>query len=595
MHMKQIRLSIRKPYIPYIILIICLLITFLSTIYVIRGTDELDNLRFENAIQETQNNIATRIDTYISLLRGNAGMITAYPDLPEEKFRTFLERVALSQQYPGIQGIGYIKKVLNEDKESFINKEIADGNENFTIFPDRNVAEYYPIVFLEPKELNDNEIKIGFDISSNEPRWKALQRARDTGVRAASEAVILGQIIDLPQKQTGFIIYLPVYSTSTVPNTVEERREKIVGFVYAPFKIDDIFLGIIGNETNSLIKYKVYDGDKPNVSNLIYDSTTIKNVTTENYIPRYTTHRHITIAGQTWTLEFNNTPRFETLSQRGLAPIILLSGLILSFILFFLSRSEYMARKVSESAYNKLTQSQKELQKAVGIRDNFISIASHELKTPVTSLKVYTEVLLKKFNSKGETNNVEYMKKMNKQIDKLTILIRDLLDVSRLQAGRMAFREEEMVITNVVKDVVEQLDATMTTHTIIQKGNSRRKIWGDPDRLGQVVNNFLTNAIKYSPKANKVLVTIKDQRKGVTVVVQDYGIGMDAKHLKRVFKRYYRVEDTNERTYPGLGMGLYICNEIIKRHNGEITVNSTKGKGSTFSFTIPYLKKRKKI
>lgn len=593
MHMKTIKPAILNPFIPYVILIICLLITFLFTIYVIRGTDELDKLRFENAIQETQNNISTRIETYVSLLRGDAGMLTAYHDLPVDKFRTFIDRVYLTEKYPGIQGIGYIKRVSNDEKEQFINEQIAAGNDTFTIFPERTMQEYYPVVYLEPKELNANEIKIGFDVSSNPPRWKALQRARDTGVRAASEAVILGQTLNVPRKQTGFLMYLPIYSTSVVPNTVEERREKIIGFIYAPFKINDILLGIIGNDTNSLIKFKVYDGEKPDVSNLIYDSTTIKNVTTENYIPRYSSHRNINIAGQTWTLEFANTPRFETLSQRGLAPIILLSGMILSFTFFFLSRSQYMARKIVEMTNNKLSYSQKELQKAVGIRDNFISIASHELKTPVTSLKVYTEVLLKKFTSKGETKNVEYMQKMNKQIDKLTILIRDLLDVSRLQSGRMAFREDNIIITKTVTDVIEQVSAMTTTHTILQKGVSRRKIWGDADRLGQVVNNFLTNAIKYSPKANKVLVTIKDQRHGVTVAVQDYGIGIDAKHLKRVFKRFYRVEDTNEKTYPGLGMGLYICNEIIKRHNGEINVSSVKGKGSVFSFTLPYAKKRK--
>ena len=590
--MKSIKLSIRKPYIPYVILIICLLITFLSTIYVIRGTDQMDQLRFENAIQETQNNISTRIETYVSLLRGNAGMITAFPDITEVNYRKFLDRADLSQRYPGIQGIGYIQKISNENKQDFIDTQREKGIENYSIVPEREAEEYYPIVYLEPKELNENEVRIGFDVSTNTPRWKAMQRARDTGVRAASEAVILGQTNEQENKQRGFLIYLPIYSTSVTPESIDKRRETLSGFVYAPFKINDILLGIIGTDSNSLINFKVYDGDKPEVAMLLYDSQSLKNSTT-NYIPRYISHRHINIAGHTWTIEFTNNQQFEVLSQRGLAPIILLSGLILSFVLFVLSRSEYLARKNAEVSYNKLSISQRELQRAIGIRDNFISIASHELKTPVTSLKVYTEVFLKYFKNKKDTKNIEYMQKMNRQIDKLTVLIRDLLDVSRLQSGRMSFREEEINITNVVKEVIEQINTINTTHTIMYTGISRKKILGDEDRLGQVVNNFLTNAIKYSPKADKIKITVKDQKNGVTVAVQDFGIGMDAKHLKRIFRRFYRVADTNEQTYPGLGMGLYICNEIIKRHNGEINVSSTKGKGSIFSFTIPYLKSKK--
>jgi PAS domain S-box-containing protein len=227
-------------------------------------------------------------------------------------------------------------------------------------------------------------------------------------------------------------------------------------------------------------------------------------------------------------------------------------------------------------------------QKAIAIRDEFISVASHELKTPVTSLKMYTQIVLRQLEKKGDTSLATPLSKMDAQINKLTMLINDLLNISRIQLGKLEFNEESFDLCSVIKDTIDSVQSGIHTHKITLRGKLTKNVWGDKDRISQVVTNLLTNAVKYSPQADKVNVIVEQGRTHAMVTVKDHGIGIDKEQQKKIFNRFYRVSGPEERTFPGLGIGLYISAEIVTRHGGKITVDSTRGKGSEFSFTIPY-------
>ena len=228
-----------------------------------------------------------------------------------------------------------------------------------------------------------------------------------------------------------------------------------------------------------------------------------------------------------------------------------------------------------------------ESQRAVAIRDDFIAVASHELKTPVTSLKVYAQVMHRQAEKAGDEASVRTLAKINDQIDRLSELIGDLLDISKIEAGELALASDEVALDEVVTAAVEAVQQTSPKHSIEIEGSVTRPIFGDADRLGQVVTNLLTNAIKYSPSADRVIVRILDEKRRAAVEVEDFGIGMDPDHLPHIFERFYRVSSPDEKTFPGLGIGLYISSEIVRRHGGEMSVRSAKGEGSIFRFTIP--------
>lgn len=228
-----------------------------------------------------------------------------------------------------------------------------------------------------------------------------------------------------------------------------------------------------------------------------------------------------------------------------------------------------------------------ESQNAIAIRDNFISIASHELKTPLTSLKIYSELLSRQSDKMGDKAN-SISDKIHSQVDKLTQLISDLLDVSRIQSGKLEIRSEELDLTSCVHEIVGDLKHIGKRHKIIVKGELSQKVYADKTRIEQVLVNLITNAIKYSPKADKVIIRLQSNHKNAIVSIRDFGIGIDKRDQKRIFDRFYRANTPDRNSFAGLGLGLYITREIVKKHGGEVMVKSQKGKGSVFSFTVPY-------
>lgn len=224
-------------------------------------------------------------------------------------------------------------------------------------------------------------------------------------------------------------------------------------------------------------------------------------------------------------------------------------------------------------------------------KDEFIGIASHELKTPLTSIKGYTQILERIIEELGNERAKMLLSKTNTYVNRLNSLIGDLLDVSKIQAGKLQLNKEHFDFHDLVKDVIEGLQQTSTTHTILCENCIHAHIYGDKHRLEQVFTNLLTNAIKYSPKADKVIVNIQAEKDIIKVSVTDFGVGIPKKDQNKLFQRFYRVEKMS-RQFSGLGIGLYISAEIVARHKGQIWVESKEKQGSTFFFTLPINKKK---
>ena len=220
-------------------------------------------------------------------------------------------------------------------------------------------------------------------------------------------------------------------------------------------------------------------------------------------------------------------------------------------------------------------------------KDEFISMASHELKTPVTSLKGFLGLLQRRLALQGDEKALHYLTRMDTQINKLIKLINDLLDLSKMQTGQLTYREERFEMNDLVQEIVENVQETTQTHQLQFEGQVQAEVFGDRDRVGQVLINLLNNAIKYSYGADRVLVRVAKDQNRVCISVQDFGIGIAEEYQQKVFERFYQVTEAEEKTYPGLGIGLYISCEIVKRHGGKMWVESKKGCGATFHFFLP--------
>ena len=176
---------------------------------------------------------------------------------------------------------------------------------------------------------------------------------------------------------------------------------------------------------------------------------------------------------------------------------------------------------------------------------------------------------------------------MEAQINTITRLVEELLDVSRIQAGRLEYLQETVDLDAMLREIADTMQQTHPSHRILVHGAVRASLLGDRDRLAQVFTNLLSNAIKYSPDAQTVEMDLSASPETATIRVRDYGLGIPREQRDKIFERFYRAADPQRRAIPGLGMGLYIVAEIVKRHGGTITVDSEVGRGSTFTVTLP--------
>ena len=342
----------RRAWVPYFVLAVGLLLTLLAAYYVSTTAEARDRLQFQNTVQHAQTSIQNRLDTYIASLRAGSALFAASDEVTRDEFRIYVESLEFPRRYPGIQGIGFSARVKPEEKEALIARMRREGSDAFKIWPDGPRAEYHTIIYLEPKDRR-NTAAIGYDMFTEAVRRDAMERARDTGSPAVSGRVTLIQEID-PEKQAGFLIYVPVYRKGQTVETAAERQAALEGFIYSPFRADDFFAGILGPESYRGLDIHVYDGQQMSPEHLLHDSSPAGNTRHA----RFTTTTSIEVAGRTWNIACASHPEFEKASGVNLVSFILPGGLLISLLLFGATWLLARARAAAERSAHELLQSE---------------------------------------------------------------------------------------------------------------------------------------------------------------------------------------------------------------------------------------------
>lgn len=290
----------------------------------------------------------------------------------------------------------------------------------------------------------------------------------------------------------------------------------------------------------------------------------------------------------TWHLDIN--------TLNGLAQLIpfTISGIVIALITAQRERARLRALYAEHEATiaaDELEESNQKLQEASEMKDRFLSIASHELKTPITTIRGQAQLVLRRLGKQREISpEMEGMKKtlekINEQTGRLTSLIDELMDVSSIRSGKMELHKHECDLVETCQSIID--DQHMLTGRTITLVTAKAHItlYADCDRLSQVIVNLITNATKYSPEEHPVEVHLSEESAFIHIDVIDHGKGIAKDQQERIFETFYRTPDA-QSSAKGLGLGLAISKDIVERHNGRIWCQSEPGKGSVFVVELP--------
>jgi PAS domain S-box-containing protein len=321
----------RRFIVPWLALVVTLGLTAVASWRVWAAERDRERARFERAVQAAQDRIDERMAIYLGLLQGTAGLF-ASSDVTVERFHRYVEQLALLERYPGAQGLGYSARIEPLTTVAELTARMRrEGRPDFRVWPTRPGAEHHAILHLEPENTR-NATAIGFDMASDPTRRAAMERARDTGRPAMSGRVVLLQEIHA-EKQPGFLIYVPVYQGAGVPDSIPERRVRLIGFAYSPFRSGDLFDGIFRREGPG-VAFELYDG-APVPANLLYDSG-------HSQTAEHTLVRTVEIAEHVWTVRFSSLPGPTRWAMWLIVPL----GVLLSLGLFLASYLLERARSV---------------------------------------------------------------------------------------------------------------------------------------------------------------------------------------------------------------------------------------------------------
>jgi signal transduction histidine kinase len=564
----SMRALLRPHLAPAVVFAVALAATLVSWRYVDAAVMVQTETRFRELTAESTMAVRERMEAYGAMLLAARGFFLGLGKEPDAAtFRTFVSSLELEERYPGIQGIGWAKRLAPAEVAWHVQAERARGRPDYRVWPEGERDVYSAIVHLEPPDWR-NRRAIGFDMYSEETRREAMARAAATGELSATRKVELVQELG-EVRQAGFLMYLPVYRERVA--TPAEREASLRGWIYAPFRAADLLRAAVGDARARAVGLTVYDGSATTPEALLFGELADKDAL-------WWMVDQIDLAGRVWTLRYAGAPAFASKTERVLPWAVLAGGILLSLLLSWITFREVRARVELARLYAQATRALRE-------RDDFLSVASHELRTPLTSLLLQSQSLRAKAVRSELPELAKRAEVIRRNVERLSALVASLLDLTRITAGRLDLELEDVDLAELAAEVVARFEdeAARAGSELVLEGEGPVVGRWDRLRLDQVVTNLVSNAIKYG-RGKPVVVRVAAAGDRAVLTVKDQGIGISGENQHRIFERFERA--VSERNYGGFGLGLWIVRQIVGALGGTVRVESAEGEGATFTVEL---------
>jgi signal transduction histidine kinase/integral membrane sensor domain MASE1 len=607
------------PILAMLTLLLLLGLTFYAWKLISENHRQSGLAEFETLALESEKALQHRLQSYAQALLGADGLIRAAPHFSRISWRHYVNAINARENFPGINGIGYIADVKLDDVAEFLRVRRQEDSPDFAIHPQTEQLPLFVISYIEPREINKQAV--GLNIAFEENRRAAAILARDSGKAAITKRILLVQD---ETKSPGFLLLHPVYARDTAFDTVEARRAVFRGWIYAPF-VGQNFMRDLTPSQGAMLNLSVYDGEAEDPRSLIYASQ----MSEKSGTPGFRVSKKLHLMQQNWTLVWTSTPAYEAAETSRESDIVLIAGLVFTalvgaFLSVLARRSEIIQRLVAEQTnlmkiqHAELIGAQQELwhinenlelrvaertadlqearkvaEAASRVKSDFLSNISHELRTPMHAILNCAKIGMTHLQEGNSQKIQKYLNNIRMSGERLSALLNDLLELSRMEAGKVSLKLQRCNLLEIIQislAELETLKAEKNINLILHSSAENPSTLCDRQQILQVFINLYSNAIKYSPVGGTIGITIADAETAqgapaLLCTVEDQGIGIPANELEMVFDKF--VQSSKTRTGAGgTGLGLAICKEIVELHKGKIWAENGPAGGARLQVLV---------
>jgi len=513
------------------------------------------------------------------ILRGGVGLFRGSMEVTKEEWHNYLGAFAIGKQPSGIQGVGFVQVFPGDQLPDVRDKMIEAGDANFRIWPEGPTRDTYAAVLYLENLASSAAPIYGFDMYSEPVRRASMFTARDSGnVTITPRIDLLSN--EAPGSIVGFNMYAPYYDTAAPVTTVAERQAALRGYVYASFRANMFFSKVIGNSHPESIGYCVSaNGYKPGL--ILYTSPSYRTIS--NMHGAVTVALPLKVYGQTWEVHFAFDPHILISDvQLGRPGNVLFFGafsaVLIAIIVFLLLRARSRDLNAQQERAVELA------------KDELLSLASHQLRTPATGVKQYVGMVLQGFAGKVPVRQKKLLEKAYASNDRQLRIINEILHLAKIDSGRIVLAKQRTNLNELIRDVVNEQrpDIASANHTIaIDLPKQPVIVSVDMHMLRMAIENLLSNAIKYTPSGGQLAVRVYKHKLRALISITDSGIGIHPSDVHKIFRQFSRLDNEMSQQVGGTGIGLYLAKHLVELHGGTIKVTSSLGKGSTFTISLP--------
>lgn len=537
--------------IPWVALGISIAVTTIVWLTIIDLDNQTQKLEFEATTEKISIQIHDQLKTHEQVLMGFEGLFSASILVESMEFTNFFEIQKIKERFPNNQGVGYIEHVNGATERNELVNRFHDEGMDYTIHPEGNRPEYYPVVFLEPQDFR-NKRAIGYDVYSEEIRRQAIDHAIKTGDTTLTGSLVLVQETE-NNIQKGFLILLPVYEYSNDNNA----SEKFQGLVYSVFRMDDFIMGTLDEELFEYMQLRIYD-NSIQTENIFFDSSNVKSSKIEDNFSNSLT---INFGGRQWVLDFQGSLPESNFSQTNHLSIPIV-GYAMSFMLFYAF--------VLFSKNVKLTKSMLKREK-IAVVGELSSRFAHDIRNPLSNIRMAVELLRERAISDDYTK--DKFEIISKNLERISHQVDDVLDYIRshpLEKTKGSFN-------SCLNESVENL--TIPKNVKINYPAHELHGLADFFQIQIVFKNLISNAIQ-SMQDEKGTITVRfsENPESNIIEVEDTGCGFQGIDASKIFEPLTTTKST------GTGLGLVSCKQIIENHGGTISVKTNP---TVFTITLP--------